>query len=318
VPKPLLLLATPDSAPFRDDLANAGLADRFEIVDVKADQKPGADLLARAEVVLGFTVPAGMLSEMPKLRWVQAMMVGVDPWLARKDLRESITLTAARGTHIPQMPENILGAIFHITKKYHQIALAQEESKWVRSMSTPIAGRTLGILGLGSVGQDLARRASALEMRVIGTKRSGGSVANVERVYAPEAIDEVLGQSDFVVLLMPATAQTENSINAARLAAMKKSAWLINFARGSLVVDADLIAAVTGGKIAGAVLDVFRTEPLPSEHPFWQTPGITVLPHIGGGAPERNKVVAALFTDNARRYLAGEPLREVVDRTRGY
>lgn len=316
--KPLMLLMVPDTTDFRADLGKAGIADRFDIVDVKPDQKPSADHLARAEVLLGFTVPAGILDEMPRLEWVQAMMVGVDPWLARKDLRASITLTAARGTHIPQMPENILGAIFHVTKNYHRIALAQTQGKWVRSMSTPIAGQTLGILGLGSVGQDLARRASALDMRVVGTKRTGGTVPNVDRVYAPDAIDEVLGQSDFVVLLMPATPTTQNSINAARLAAMKKTAWLINFARGSLIVDTDLIAAVTGGTIAGAVLDVFRQEPLPAEHPFWTTPGICVLPHIGGGHPERNKVVAQLFTANAERYLAGEPLREVVDRSRGY
>lgn len=316
--KPLMLLMVPDTTDFRADLAKSGIADRFEIADVKPETRPTPAQLERAEILLSAGAPQGMLSEMPRLTWLQAMMVGVDPWLARKDLAPSVTLTAARGTHIPQMPENILGAIFHVTKKYHQIARAQTESKWVRSMSTPIAGKTLGILGLGSIGQDLARRASALDMRVVGTKRTAGAVPNVDRVYAPEAIDDVLAQSDFVVLLLPATEKTNNSINAARLATMKKTAWLINFARGSLVVDADLIAAVTSGAIAGAVLDVFRTEPLPAEHPFWTTPGITVLPHIGGGHPERNKMVATLLTENAKRYLAGEPLREVVDRSRGY
>lgn len=316
--KPLMLLMVPETAPFRADLAKAGIADRFEIADVKPDGKPTPDQLARAEILLSAGGPAGMLAEMPRLKWVQAMMVGVDPWLARKDLAPSITLTAARGTHRVQMPENILGAIFHVSKKYHQIALAQKESKWARSMSVPLAGKTLGILGLGAVGQELARKAAALEMRVIGTKRTAGAVPHVERVYAPESIDEVLSQSDFVVLLMPATPATINSITAQRLAAMKKSAWLINFARGSLIVDADLIAAVKAGTIAGAVLDVFRQEPLPSEHPFWQTPNIYVLPHIGGGHPERNSMVATLFTANAKHYLAGEPLVEVVDRARGY
>lgn len=316
--KPLMLLMVPETAPFRADLAKAGLADRFEIADVKPDGKPNADQLARAEILLSAGGPAGMLAEMPRLKWLQAMMVGVDPWLARRDLAAAVTLTAARGTHRVQMPENILGAIFHVSKKYHQIALAQQEAKWARSMSVPLAGKTLGILGLGAIGQELARKAAALEMHVVGTRRTGGAVPHVDRVYAPEAIDEVLGQSDYVVLLLPATERTVNSINAARLAAMKKTAWLINFARGSLIVDADLIAAVKGGTIAGAVLDVFRQEPLPSEHPFWQTPGIYVLPHIGGGHPERNKMVATLFTENAKRYLAGEPLAEVVDRSRGY
>ena len=316
--KPLMLLMVPETVAFREDLARSGLADRFEIADVKPDARPAPDQLARAEVLLAAGVPAGMLAEMPRLKWVQSMTVGVDPWLARKDLSPSVTLTAARGTHRVQMPENILGAIFHVSKKYHQIALAQKESRWVRSMSVPLAGKTLGILGLGAVGQELARKAAALEMRVIGTKRTTGAIAYVDRVYAPEAVDEVLGQSDYVVLLLPATEGTINSFDAQRLGAMKKSAWLINFARGSLIVDADLIAAVKGGTIAGAVLDVFRQEPLPSEHPFWQTPGIWVLPHIGGGHPERNGMVATLFTENARRYIAGSALTEVVDRVRGY
>lgn len=316
--KPLMLLMVPETAVFRGDLAKSGLADRFEIADVKPDAQPSPDQLARAEVLLSAGAPAGMLAQMPRLKWVQSMTVGVDPWLARKDLSPSVALTAARGTHRVQMPENILGAIFHVSKKYHQIALAQKDSKWVRSMSVPLAGKTLGILGLGAIGQELARKAAALEMRVIGTKRTTGALAHVDRIYAPEAVDEVLGQSDYVVLLLPATERTMNSIDAKRLAAMKRTAWLINFARGSLIVDADLIAAVKAGTIAGAVLDVFRQEPLPSDHPFWQTPGIWVLPHIGGGHPERNQMVATLFTDNARRFLAGAPLTEVVDRTRGY
>jgi phosphoglycerate dehydrogenase-like enzyme len=216
------------------------------------------------------------------------------------------------------MPENILGAVFHLTKPYMQIALDQRESRWTRRMAVPLAGKTLGILGLGAVGQELARKAAALEMRVIGTRRTPTAVANVEKVYSQEQTDEVLAASDFVVLLLPATHDTVNFIDAKRLRAMKPTAWLLNFARGALIVDADLIAAVQSKTIAGAVLDVFREEPLPATHPFWKTEGILVLPHIGGGHPGRSAAVAGIFTDNARRYLAGEPLNAVVDRTRGY
>ncbi len=316
--KPLMLLAVPESKPFRASLEKAGLSNHFEIVDVPQGEKPARDLLTRAEVMLAFALPPGAIAEMPKLKWLQSMTVGVDHWLSRGDLTAKHVLTAARGTHRIAMPENILGALFHITKKYHQIAEKQKESTWVRSMSVPLAGKTLGILGLGAVGQELAKKAAALEMRVIGTKRTGTKVLGVDKVYPADGIDEVLGQSDFVVLLLPVTPETENAINARRLACMKKDAWLINFARGALIVDDDLIAAVGSKTIAGAVLDVFRTEPLPSSHRFWTTPGIMVLPHIGGGHPERNLVVAELFTENVRRHLAGEPLKEVVDRTRGY
>jgi phosphoglycerate dehydrogenase-like enzyme len=216
------------------------------------------------------------------------------------------------------MPENILGALFHLTKPYMAIALDQRESRWSKRMADTLSGKTLGILGLGAVGQELARKAAGIDMRVIGTKRTDARVAHVEKVYAPEATDEVLGASDYVVLLLPATAETENSVNAKWLRSMKPSAWLLNFARGALIVDEDLIAAVKSKTIAGAVLDVFREEPLPATHPFWQTEGILVLPHIGGGHPGRSAAVASIFTDNVKHYLAGEPLDALVDRTRGY
>jgi phosphoglycerate dehydrogenase-like enzyme len=140
----------------------------------------------------------------------------------------------------------------------------------------------------------------------------------VDKVYGPEALNEVLQQSDFVVLLLPTTAETENLVNAAFLRAMKPTAWLINFGRGALIADQDLIAAVGSKTIAGAVLDVFRQEPLPNTHPFWTTEGILVLPHIGGGHPKRGARVAEIFAANAKCYLAGEPLVTGVDRERGY
>jgi phosphoglycerate dehydrogenase-like enzyme len=216
------------------------------------------------------------------------------------------------------MPESILAALFFLTKPLLQCALEQRESRWTRRISEPLAGKTLGILGLGAIGQELARKCEALELKVIGTKRSPSPLAHVAKIYAPEATDEVLGASDFVLLLLPSTAETENFMDARRLRAMRSSAYLLNFARGALIVDADLIAAVRSKTIAGAVLEVFRKEPLPAEDPFWTTPGITVLPHIGGLHPARDAGVAEVFVANARRFLAGEPLATVVDRARGY
>jgi phosphoglycerate dehydrogenase-like enzyme len=216
------------------------------------------------------------------------------------------------------MPENILGALFHITKPYMQCALDQRESRWNKRMSVPLAGKTLGILGLGAIGQEVARKAKALEMRIVGTKRNPAPLPNVDEVYGPDATDEVLRQADFLVLLIPSTKETQNIIDASRLKLMKPTAWLINFGRGALIVDDDLIAAVESKTIAGAILDVFRQEPLPETHRFWKTDGILVLPHIGGGHPQRNDAVAEIFADNARRFLDGTPLQCVVDRSLGY
>ena len=234
------------------------------------------------------------------------------------DLPEGVTLTCARGTHRIQMTENILGALFHLTKPYTAAVLDQRERRWTRKISQTLAGKTLGILGLGAIGRVVAEKATALEMRVIGTRRTGGGVPGVERVYPAAEADEVVAAADFLLLLLPATGQTRGFMNAARLRRMKPSAYLLNFGRGELVVDQDLIDAVKAGTIAGAVLDVFTTEPLPAEHPFWVTPGITVLPHIGGLHPERDRIVAQLFVENLRRFLDGRALLETVDRGLGY
>jgi len=140
----------------------------------------------------------------------------------------------------------------------------------------------------------------------------------LERVHGPGEADRVLAESDFVVLLLPLTPETRGYMDKSRLTLMRPSAYLLNFGRGELIVDADLIEAVRAHTIAGAVLDVFPTEPLPAEHPFWDTEGIAVLPHIGGGHPQRDLVVAELFADNLARFLDGRPLLHTVDRTRGY
>jgi phosphoglycerate dehydrogenase-like enzyme len=306
-----------DAKLYEQALARSGLADAFEFHALQADEPVPDEILARAEILVAHTA-GGLLKRMPKLRWIQANTAGIDPWLADPDLRADVALSCARGSHRIPMPENILGALFHLTKPYMQIALDQRESRWNRRVSETLAGKTLGILGLGAIGQELARKAAALEMRVIGTKRAAAPLPNVDKVYTQEQTDEVLRQSDFVLLLLPVTSATENFINAERLRAMKPTAWLLNFGRGALIVDDDLIAAVKAKTLAGAVLDVFRQEPLPSTHPFWKTEGILVLPHLGGGWPERGAAVADIFAENARRFLAGEPLSTGVERDRGY
>jgi len=315
--KPVCLVWSNDANVYEQALKTAGLADRIEFHGLNADQPIPDELAARTEGFLAWR-PGSALKRMPRLRWIQAVTAGVDVWLGDPHLRQDVTLCCARGSHRISMPENILGALFHLTKPYMAAALAQRESRWTKRMGIPLAGKTLGILGLGAIAQELARKATALEMRVIGTKRSPQPLPHIEKVYPPEATDEVLRAADFVLLLLPSTRETENFINADRLRAMKPTAWLLNFARGALIVDADLIAAVKAKTIAGAVLDVFREEPLPSSHPFWQTEGILVLPHIGGGHPQRSAAVAEIWVANARRFIDGEPLQAVIDRARGY
>ena len=309
-----LLLWTDVTAPYIDAIKAQGLADRVKVETLPRTEKPSAEQLARTEAMMAYAVPPGLLAKMPKLRWVQAMTAGVEGWLALPDLPGNLVLTCARGTHEQAMPENIMGALFYVAKPYAVAVENQKRGKWVRTVAEPLTGKTLGILGLGVIGQHVARIARGLGIRVIGTRRRPEGLEGVEILSTPE----VLRQSDFVLLLLPATPETDNFMNAERLAMMKPSAWLLNFGRGHLIKDDDLVAAVKAKKIAGAILDVYRQEPLPQTHPFWTTDGIIVLPHIGGLHPQRDRFVARLFVDNLRRFLENKPLAEVVDRKLGY
>jgi phosphoglycerate dehydrogenase-like enzyme len=312
----LLWTDTPDA--YLDAVATADLSSRVSVEALARRDRPSPAQRNGTEAMLAWGAPPGLLPQMPRLRWVQALTAGVEGWLALPDLPPSLTLTCARGTHRESMAENILGALFHLTKPYAAMVDDQKHGKWVRRVATPLAGQTLGILGLGVIGQQVAQIAAMIGMRVIGTKRRPEAVPGVTEVFPPEQAEQVLAQSDFVLLLLPATPETDNFMNARRLAQMKSTAWLLNFGRGHLIADVDLIAAVSAKVITGAVLDVFRQEPLPTEHPFWATEGIIVLPHIGGGHPQRDKAVARLLVDNLGRFLDGRPLREVVDRAAGY
>ena len=313
-----VLLWTDSAAAYLDAIKAAGLAERVVVDTLPRKEKPSADQMARTEALMAYAVAPGVLPAMPKLRWAQAMTAGVEGWFALPDLPAGLTLTCARGTHRESMPENIIGALFYVAKPYAAAVENQKHGKWVQCVAQPLTGKTLGILGLGAIAQDVARLAAALGMRVIGTRRRPQPMANVAEVFPAGRTPEVLAQSDFLLLLLPATPETDNFINAERLGMMKPNAWLLNFGRGHLIKDNDLVAAVKAKKIAGAMLDVFRQEPLPADHPFWTTEGIIVLPHIGGPHPQRDRIVARLFADNLGRFLDGQPLKEVVDRNAGY
>lgn len=316
--RPLMVLWTDGAPIYVEALAAAGLGERLRLEGIDRAQALSDAQKAEAEIMLAWGAPPGLLDEMPRLRWVQTTTAGVEGWLARPDLSDGLLLTAAKGVHRVQMPENILAALFHATKPIAAAAIDQMTSTWTRRVAEPLASKTLGILGLGTIGAELARKARALELRVVGVRRSADPVEHVDAVYRPEETDRMLSAADFVLNLLPVTPDTRDFMNADRFRAMQPTAWFFNFGRGATVVDEDLIAAVTGRDIAGAVLDVFRQEPLPADHAFWTTPGISVWPHVGGLHPSRDAIVAELVVENAARYLDGRPLLHQVDRSRGY
>ena len=295
----------------------AGLASSVELVTTALASDPSDHLLARADALLAWRPPARLAARAPRLTWIQSLTGGCEQWLAA-DLPAGAVLTCARGTHRVQMSEHILAALFLCSKDLAAIVLDQAEGRWRRRVNPTLAGATLGILGLGAIGAEVGRLAALLDIRVIGTKREVTPLVGVERVYPPAETGRVLAEADFVLLLLPSTDDTRGIIGKAALARMKPGAFLLNFGRGDLVVDDDLVAAVRERRIAGAVLDVFTAEPLPAAHPFWTTPGIVVLPHVGGLHPRRDMLVAELWRDNLARFVARRPLLQVVDRARGY
>ncbi len=295
----------------------AGLTASVDLVTTPLKTEPADALLARADAMLAWRPPPRLGDRAPRVRWIQSLTGGCEQWLG-PDTPAAAVLTCARGTHRVQMSEHILAALFLCAKDLAGIVVDQGAGRWRRRVNPTLAGATLGILGLGAIGVEVARLAAALEMRVIGTKREPVAIPHVEHVYPPAETARVLGESDYLLLLLPSTSDTRGLIDRAALARLKPGAWVLNFGRGDLVVDSDLVAAVRERRIAGAVLDVFTTEPLPSDHPFWTTPGIVVLPHVGGLHPTRDTIVADLWVENLRRFVEGQPLLQVVDRARGY
>src|SRR5262245_15940997 len=235
VARPLVLLWLDEAEVYARAVERGGLAERVELAAAKLGAMPEPSLLARAEGALAWRIPRGAFAGAPRLRWVQTLTAGVEGWLARADLPPALTLTCARGTHRVQMPENILGALFHITKPFAAAARDQETRRWTRRISEPLAGKTLGILGLGEIGREVARKAAALELTVIGTRRDPRPVPHMTQVLPPEGTPEVLGASDFVLLLLPVTPATRDFMDARRIREMRPTAWLLNYGRGEMV-----------------------------------------------------------------------------------
>jgi phosphoglycerate dehydrogenase-like enzyme len=214
------------------------------------------------------------------------------------------------------MAEYALGWCLWVTQRMDGFRASQRARRWAPVDPIPLRGQTLCVVGLGDIGRRIASAARGLGLRVIGVTRSGRGPRGIERVYRPRALRSALARADFVVLTLPLSAATRGLLGVAEIAAMKPSGWLINIARGPIVDEGALLAALESRGIGGAVLDVFDIEPLPPEHPLWTLDNVVITPHISG--PSTPREIAPIFDDNLRRYVAGLPLRHVVDRGRGY
>ncbi|HEY8491293.1 MAG TPA: D-2-hydroxyacid dehydrogenase [Dehalococcoidia bacterium] len=281
-------------------------------------------LLSRAEVLFArwFGLPREAMEACRSLRWLQVTSAGVDRILESGTLPPGVTLTNVSGLHAVPIGEYILGAMLMFAKGAHRFLRAQARHEWVRFMPTVLAGKTAGIVGMGAIGRAAARYARAFDMHVLGIRRSAAAPAaddpDAHELLPLSALHDLLRRSDFVVLAVPLTRETRRLIGEAELRAMKPTACLINIARGAVVDEAALVRALREGWIGGAVLDVFEQEPLPPDSPLWDLENAILSPHVSGGVDDYDARATAIFVDNLGRYVAGQPLRNVVDPERGY
>ncbi|HEY7652795.1 MAG TPA: D-2-hydroxyacid dehydrogenase [Methylomirabilota bacterium] len=310
-----ILVYYPDAGEARAYADLVRLPSRAFAVDVASTPEEAAGPAAEAEVIYGWAVPQTLLARAPRLRWVQVMGAGVERVLV-PELPEHVAVTRAAGIFGPWMAEYTLAWCLWVTQRIDGFRASQRQRRWAPVDPIPLRGQTLCVVGLGDIGRAIARKARALDLRVIGVTRTGRGPREAERVYRPRALRLALARADFVVLTVPLSAATRGLLGAVELAAMKPSAWLINIARGPIVDEAALLEALRARRIGGAVLDVFDAEPLPPEHPLWTFENVAITPHISG--PSTPREIAPIFNDNLRRFLAGRPLRHLVDRHRQY
>jgi len=285
-------------------------------VRIAATPSEAAGAIADAEILYAWKFPPHLYAKAGGLKWLQVMGAGVD-WALVPELPRSVQVTRAPGVFGPWMAEYVLGWCSWVTQRMKVYRDAQRQRHWDdHVLPDRLGGKTMTIVGLGDIGRDIARMARGLGMRVLGVSRRGRPVREAARVYPVAAMARALREADFVVLLLPLTAETRGIIGSDALAVMKSTAWLINIARGAVVNEPALLEALEQKRIAGAVLDVFDREPLPPSHPLWRMDNVVVTPHISG--PSTPDAIAPVFNDNLARYLAGRALRHVVDRRQGY
>ncbi|HUG13531.1 MAG TPA: D-2-hydroxyacid dehydrogenase [Thermomicrobiales bacterium] len=271
--------------------------------------------LPGAEILFAWRFPMPLLRHATSLRWLQVMGAGIET-LAGAPIPDGVWVTNVRGVFSGSMAEYAIGYTLAHLQEVRRVLAQQARHEWTQFTPLRLADLTVGVMGLGSIGGEIARAFAALGARVVGLNRSGAAVAHVERVYELDQIDAFLPECDVLVSVVPHTPETTGLLSGARLALLKPGCFYINVGRGN-VVDIDALTDVLRGRrIAGAALDVFPIEPLPAGHPLWDLDNVFITPHISG--VNRPNDVTDIFLVNLERYLAGEPLLNQVDVTRGY
>lgn len=273
-------------------------------------------ILADTEVLIALHAPNRLMELAPGLRWIQGLGAGVEQFAAAGVSRDRVVVTNASGVSAGSMSEFVIGRLLQIWKRFRECDEHQAKQRFVRTYGRSLSGSTLGIVGMGSIGREVARRARAFGVRVLGLRRShrpGDRSDLADELFGPPQLHEMLGRCDAVVVAAPATPETRHMFDAAALASMRAGAVLVNVARGSLVDEIALCDALDRGHLGAAVLDVFQQEPLPAQHPLWTAPNVYLSAHSSVSVDRYIEDIVDLFADNLARYAAGRELRNRVD-----
>ena len=270
-----------------------------------------------AEVIAGSIGPA-VLARAGKLRWVHSWAAGVDGQLFPELVASPVRVTCSKSNGAVPLAEHAVLLMLLLNRDARRWLRDQEERRWDHFEHGELNGLTCGIIGLGYSGQDLAEKAKAFHMRVLGLRRQQQPTPYVDEVFPQERLHDLLRQSDFVVVTAPRTPETIGMLGGAEFRAMKPGAYYICFSRGGIADDTVLLRALQERWIAGAGLDAHGQEPLPADSPFWTAPNTIITPHNGASTAATRRRGVEIFAGNLRRYVAGEPLRNVVDKEAGY
>jgi len=290
------------------------------------DERTAAVAAANAEVVLTARMSAAALEHAPRLRWVQSSASSVSTLPLSELAARDIVVTNTRTVQAGPIAEHVMAGILVLSRMVHRTLAAQRDRRWIQNEMTDsaiprcIAGKTMTLLGLGSIGTEVARRAHAFDMTITGVRRRPNEPKPqfVDRVLGAEQIDEALRGCDVLVIAAPFLASTDRLINAARISLLNRGALLVNVARGKIVDQPAMISALETGQLGGAVLDVFDHEPLDDSSPLWTLPNVIITPHVASLRPDHWDDVIDLFSENLRRFQRGEPLLNRVDPKAGY
>ena len=275
-----------------------------------------------ADAFYGFGIKPEMIGRARKLRWIQLSSVGVESVLCLELLDGDIVLTNARGATAINISEHVMSLILAFTRTLHNSIKNQINKFWENFRNLPvleISGDTLGIIGLGSIGLQVAKRAHAFDMRILAVDPTQTEKPDyVESLWKMDRMHDMLGQSDFVAICCPLTPQTKGMMGTPEFRAMKSTAVLVTIGRGQIINQAALVDALQTKAIAGAGLDVTDPEPLPQDSPLWEMDNVIITPHHAGASPKSWERIFNLFCENLQRFVADEPLTNIVDQTRGY